>query len=85
MILDYFNLPHDKYLKFIGDRPGQVRCHVSSTEKSFKLLEWKTEIPFEEGLKNVIRWYIDHQDRWEKQETMQCLPIYTNGNVIEMH
>lgn len=85
MVLDYFNLPADQYLKFIGDRPGQVRCHVSSTEKAYNLLDWKTEIPFESGIKDVIQWYIEHQERWEKQESMEYIPIYTNGNVVEMH
>ena len=32
-----FNLP-ENYLKFIGDRPGQVDLHISSTEKAKELL-----------------------------------------------
>ena len=68
MILKHFNLPEDRYLKFVEDRPGQVDTHISSTEKALKLLNWKTQISFEEGLKNTIQWYIENRSSWDKPE-----------------
>lgn len=85
MVLKEFNLPEDQYLQFIGDRPGQVQRHISSTQKAGELLGWKNEIPFKQGLHNVIQWYIDNRNRWEKMEPLMLIPIYTNGNVLEIH
>jgi len=62
IVLDYFHLPQQKYLKFIKDRPGQVAKHLSSTDKSFQLLGWKAETSFEEGLVDTIDWYLTHDE-----------------------
>jgi len=83
VIIDYFNLP-DSYLSFIDDRPGQVECHISSIDKSKELLGWEITIPFEEGIKDVIKWYIENSNIWEQAEMMKYVPIYTNGNVLDM-
>lgn len=84
VILKYFNLPL-AYIKFVGDRPGQVKCHTSSTDKAEQLLGWKSEISLHQGLKETIRWYKENEERWRKMESMMYVPIYTNGNVLEMH
>lgn len=85
MVLNYFNLPEDQYLTFIGDRPGQVQRHISSTKKAKALLGWQNALPFEQGLHEVIQWYVDHRDRWEKMEPLMLIPIYTNDNILEIH
>jgi dTDP-glucose 4,6-dehydratase len=41
-------------------RPGQVRRHISSTEKAKRLLGWEADTPFEKGLEKTIRWYADN-------------------------
>jgi len=82
-ICKYFKLPESEYITFIGDRPGQVRRHVSSTQKALNLLDWKASIPFDEGLKRTIKWYEDNQPRWERMEMMMYVPVYTNNDIIE--
>ena len=84
IILSEFGLQKD-YITFIGDRPGQVRKHISSTKKAHDLLGWKAEITLEEGLKKTIEWYKQNQSHWQKMESMQCVPIYTNDEVLEIH
>lgn len=84
LILKHFNLS-ESYLKFIGDRPGQVRRHISSTEKAKKLFGWTAEIPFEEGLEKTIKWYLDNQERWKRMESLSRIPVHTNNNVLELH
>jgi len=79
-----FNVP-DTQLLFIGDRPGQVRRHISTTQKAAELLGWKAEITLEQGLRDTIRWYKDNQAHWKKLESMQYVPIYTNDEVLELH
>lgn len=46
------------------DRLGQVRRHISSTEKAKRLLDWEAKIPFEDGLEMTIQWYIENRDWW---------------------
>jgi len=84
MILKYFNLPETN-LKFIGDRPGQVDCHISSTDKAKRLLDWESKISLEEGLNQVIEWYSLNTEWWAKKELMKCIPIYTDKRKIELH
>lgn len=83
MVLDHFRLP-ESYLKYIGDRPGQVEFHISSTEKAKALLGWSATTSLNEGLKLTIQWYLDHPEIWEKMLPDVHLPIVTaNGEVEE--
>ncbi len=84
IILKEFNLSQD-YLSFIGDRPGQVRRHISSKEKAYNLLGWKAEISLEEGLKQTIEWYQKNRGYWEKMSPMVYVPIYTNDETLDLH
>lgn len=83
IIADELNLPENK-IKFVADRPGQVRCHLSSTKKAKELLGWEAQISLKDGLKDVINWYKDNENRWEKMNIMKYVPIYTDHNIIEM-
>lgn len=84
MVVDHLHVSRD-LITFIGDRPGQVAMHISSTDKAKRLLGWEPEIPFEVGLRSVVDWYALNQDRLEYMEMLMYNPIYTNENVLEMH
>ena len=45
-------------------RVGQVRRHISSTDKAERLLGWKATTPFEAGLETTVRWYRDNKSWW---------------------
>jgi len=72
-------------LKYVGDRPGQVMRHRSSTEKAQKLLGWHYSVSIEEGLKKSIEWYKNNHGWWEKQLWMRSVPIITKDGKIEEH
>lgn len=82
-VLEYFDLSED-YLQFTPDRPGQVACHISSTEKAKKLLGWQTEISLEEGIKDVITWYENNRARWQRMEGMKHIPVQTSHGTITL-
>ena len=84
LIVQHLGLPEDRIV-YIGDRPGQVACHISSTQKAKELLGWEASITFEQGLKDTIDWYVANQHRLEKMESLMYVPIYTNGEVLELH
>lgn len=82
-VLEHFKLP-ESYLKYVGDRPGQVECHLSSTNKAQELLGWSATTSLDEGLNLTIQWYIDHPEIWEKMVDDAYWPIVTaNGKVEE--
>lgn len=74
MILSMMGKPKS-LIKFGPDRPGQVKKHISSTEKAESLLNWKPEIDFEAGLEKTIKWYTDNRTLWKNQLWMRSIPI----------
>lgn len=83
LILKKLQLP-ESMLEFGADRPGQVACHISSTKKSKELLNWEPTISLEQGLQQVIAWYMNNAEWWKKREIMREVPIYVGENQIEM-
>ncbi len=84
IILDKMGKP-GSLVSYMGDRPGQVQRHVSSTEKSWQLLRWKAETDFDIGITKTISWYKQNRDWWQKQLWMRHVPIKTNDGRIEYH
>jgi dTDP-glucose 4,6-dehydratase len=48
----------------VGERPGQVRRHIGSTEKIAELCGWRARTSFEEGLARTVAWYRDNESWW---------------------
>ncbi len=72
----------EKNLEFIPDRYGQVLKHVSSTEKAQEVLGFRTEVLFEDGLQETIRWYRANRTLWEKQIPMRKVPVKMKDGTI---
>ncbi len=84
MILDKLNKPKS-LITHIGDRPGQVTRHVSSTNKALRVLGWKAATGFDLGITKTIRWYQQNPDWWQKLLWMRHVPIKTKNGEIEYH
>jgi dTDP-glucose 4,6-dehydratase len=65
------------------DRPGQVACHISSTDKAERLLGWKAKRNFKESFKDVINWYKANQGWWQRLEMMQWVPVQVGADRVE--
>ena len=50
--------------RFVPERPGQVDCHIGSTEKAERLLGWRAQTSFEDGLERTVKWYRDNEAWW---------------------
>jgi dTDP-glucose 4,6-dehydratase len=74
LILDFLGKPRS-LLTFAADRPGQVLCHLASTEKAFTLLGWKATTKIDEGIARTIRWYADHPEWWRSRLWMRSVTI----------
>lgn len=72
-------------ITYISERPGQVKRHISSTEKARELLGWEAKTSFEEGIDRTIKWYSDNRNWWEKLLWMRTVPIKTADGKVEYH
>jgi dTDP-glucose 4,6-dehydratase len=69
MVLDLLDLPGHECVS-IEDRPGQVDCHISSTDKAARTLGVTPGISLKEGLRRTVEWYRANTAWWERVEWM---------------
>lgn len=84
LVLEILHKPSD-LISHIGNRPGQVDRHISSTAKASERLGIGPGRPFEEGLAETIEWYQTHRPWWEKLLWMRHVPIMTESGKVEYH
>ena len=84
LVLEILHKPSD-LISHIGNRPGQVDRHISSTAKASERLGIGPGRPFEEGLAETIAWYQTHRPWWEKLLWMRHVPIMTESGKVEYH
>jgi len=70
MILDCLGEPRDR-ISLGGTRPGQVQCHITSTEKARDLLGWSASTEFLHGLARTIDWYQKNPDWWKRLKQIE--------------
>lgn len=75
----------ESLITYVGDRPGQVFRHTADRSKAERLLGWRPQVSFEEGLERTIEWYKQNRAWWEKQLWMREIPIITKTGKREMH
>jgi len=84
MILSELGRSED-LIEYVGDRPGQVERHVSSTDKQNELLSPPAPRSFEQGLRETIDWYEKNPEWWKRLEWMKQVPIRLANGKIEHH
>ena len=72
-------------ITYVGDRPGQVFRHTADAAKAQRLVGWKPQTSFEQGLAETIAWYRDNRSIWQKQLWMRDIPIVTRSGKKELH
>jgi len=75
----------DAVITLVGDRPGQVFRHTADAGKAERLLGWRPQVTFEQGLERTIAWYQTNRPWWEKQLWMREIPIITKTGTRELH
>jgi len=75
----------DSLVTYVGDRPGQVFRHTADRAKAERLLGWRPQVRFDEGLDRTIAWYRENRPWWERQLWMREIPIITKTGKREMH
>ncbi len=67
LVLNLLGLP-ESLIMHAPDRPGHVWRHVVDTTKLRTRLSWRPSIPFEQGIRDTVVWYKEHND-WLAQIT----------------
>jgi dTDP-glucose 4,6-dehydratase len=55
-LLDVLGKPRS-LIKYVKDRPGHDRRYAIDCAKAERELGWKPVVPFEQGLRDTVRWY----------------------------
>lgn len=63
-----------EYIEFVGDRLGHDFRYAIDPIKIKDDLGWEPCVKFEDGIKETIKWYIEHKEWWE--EVRQRLASY---------
>jgi dTDP-glucose 4,6-dehydratase len=53
---------HQALKTFVPDRPGHDRRYAIDASKIRLELQWAPSHSFEHGLRDTVRWYVEHRD-----------------------
>ncbi len=54
--------PRRSLITFVADRPGHDRRYAMDCSKIERELGWRAETPFDIGLEQTVRWYLEHPE-----------------------
>ena len=57
---------HERLITFVTDRPGHDHRYAIDCAKIERELGWRPETPFEKGLEQTVRWYLDNREWWQR-------------------
>eukprot|EP00558_Chaetoceros_sp_UNC1202_P003542 CAMPEP_0197248488 /NCGR_PEP_ID=MMETSP1429-20130617/39433_1 /TAXON_ID=49237 /ORGANISM="Chaetoceros sp., Strain UNC1202" /LENGTH=413 /DNA_ID=CAMNT_0042709723 /DNA_START=227 /DNA_END=1468 /DNA_ORIENTATION=+ len=63
-------------IKIMPDQPGDVPYTCADVSKAYRLLGYKAQIPFEEGIRRTAVWY---KEAYEKKSINVCPETQANG------
>ena len=66
----------ERSMKFVPDRPGHDRRYAIDDAKIRSELGVVPQVPFEEGLRATVRWYIDNEPWWRAVQSGEYQSFY---------
>ncbi|ADG05612.1 dTDP-glucose 4,6-dehydratase [Kyrpidia tusciae] len=74
-ILSLLNKP-ESLIQHVQDRPGHDRRYAIDATKIRRELGWAPQYGFEEGLRQTIQWYLDHQEWLQRVKSKDYMRYY---------
>ncbi|HZT83578.1 MAG TPA: dTDP-glucose 4,6-dehydratase [Gemmataceae bacterium] len=74
-LLDILGKPRS-LIRYVKDRPGHDRRYAIDCGKIERELGWRPAVPFERGLRDTVRWYLEHADWVANVRTGEYLKYY---------
>jgi len=56
----------ESLIEFVTDRPGHDRRYAMNIAKIERELGWRPRHRLEDGLRETVRWYLEHRTWWER-------------------
>ncbi|MBI5575241.1 MAG: dTDP-glucose 4,6-dehydratase [Deltaproteobacteria bacterium] len=75
MLLSFLGKP-ESLMKFVPDRPGHDRRYAIDDTKARRELGVIPEVPFEEGVRETVRWYLENESWWRAVQSGEYLKFY---------
>ena len=66
----------ESYMKFVPDRPGHDRRYAIDDAKIRAQLGVVPQVPFEEGLRGTVRWYLEKEAWWRAVKSGEYQSFY---------
>ena len=74
-LLEILGKPRD-LIEHVKDRPGHDRRYAIDAAKAHAQLSWAPRIPFSDGLKSTVEWYVQNRGWWERVRTGEYRTYY---------
>ena len=55
-------------VRFVTDRPGHDRRYALDSSELRERLGWRPRVDFDQGLRDTVRWYLAHLERFERAD-----------------
>ncbi len=66
----------ESMMKFVPDRPGHDRRYAIDDAKTRRELGVAPRVPFEEGLRETVRWYLENEAWWRAVKSGEYLKFF---------
>jgi len=66
----------ESMMKFVPDRPGHDRRYAIDDARIRTELGAAPRVPFEEGLRETVRWYLENESWWKAVQSGEYLSFY---------
>jgi len=75
LLLDSMGKP-ESMMKFVPDRPGHDRRYAIDDTRIRTELGTAPQVPFEEGIRETVRWYLENEIWWRTVQSGEYLSFY---------
>jgi len=75
LILEIMERPRS-LIKYVKDRPGHDQRYAIDNRKIRTELGFELKVPFETGMAETVKWYIENRQWWERIKTGEYLRYY---------
>ncbi len=58
------NVPHEKLISFVADRPGHDKRYAIDASKIVRELAWKPDVSVAAGIRQTVQWYLNNEEWW---------------------
>jgi dTDP-glucose 4,6-dehydratase len=66
----------EERIRFVEDRPGHDLRYAIDATRAERELGWRPTVDFEEGLRDTVRWYQDHEAWWRRVKSGEYRRYY---------